>query len=98
MNKKTLILSVVLFAFMINAVVADLYKCIETAEAWLRSSYSENSVSLKVGLERLEKIGASSLSNEEKVQEIKNKFPKAFEKISAEDAFEKGNEFFNQEN
>ena len=98
MKIKLLIIGVALSVFLLNAQATDLFECIKEAEIWLKSSYSENPVTLKVGLERLEKIGASSLSDEEKVQEIKNKFPKAFEKISAEDAFKKGFEFFNQEN
>ena len=98
MKIKLLIIGVALSVFLLNAQATDLFECIKEAEIWLKSSYSENPVTLKVELERLEKIGASSLSDEEKVQEIKNKFPKAFEKISAEDALKKGNEFFNQEN
>ena len=98
MKIKLLIIGAALSVFLLNAQATDLFECIKEAEIWLKSSYSENPVTLKVGLERLEKIGASSLSDEEKVQEIKNKFPKAFEKISAEDAFEKGIEFSNQEN
>mgnify|MGYP006343379143 CR=1 FL=1 len=98
MKIKLLIIGVALSVFLLNAQATELFECIKEAEIWLKSSYSENPVTLKVGLERLEKIGASSLSDEEKVQEIKNKFPKAFEKISAEDALKKGNEFFNQEN
>ena len=98
MKIKLLIIGAALSVFLLNAQATDLFECIKEAEIWLKSSYSENPVTLKVGLERLEKIGASSLSDEEKVQEIKNKFPKAFEKISAEDAFKKGFEFFNQEN
>ena len=98
MKIKLLIIGVALLVFLLNAQATDLFECIKEAEIWLKSSYSENPVTLKVGLERLEKIGASSLSDEEKVQEIKNKFPKAFEKISTEDALKKGNEFFNQEN
>ena len=98
MKIKLLIIGAALSVFLLNAQATELFDCIKEAEIWLKSSYSENPVMLKVGLERLEKIGASSLSDEEKVQEIKNKFPKAFEKISAEDALKKGNEFFNQEN
>ena len=98
MKIKLLIIGAALSVFLLNAQTTELFDCIKEAEIWLKSSYSENPVILKVELERLEKIGASSLSDEEKVQEIKNKFPKAFEKISAEDAFKKGNEFVNQEN
>ena len=98
MKIKLLIIGAALSVFLLNAQATELFDCIKEAEIWLKSSYSENPVMLKVGLERLEKIGASSLSNEEKVQEIKNKFPKAFEKISAEDAFKKAFEFSNQEN
>ena len=98
MKIKLLIIGAALSVFLLNAQATELFDCIKEAEIWLKSSYSENPVMLKVGLERLEKIGASSLSDEEKVQEIKNKFPMAFEKISAEDALKKGNEFFNQEN
>ena len=98
MKIKLLIIGVALSVFLLNAQATDLFECLKEAEIWLKSSYSENPVTLKVGLERLEKIGASSLSDEEKVQEIKNKFPKAFEKISAEDSLKKGNDFLNQEN
>ena len=70
----------VMFAMIVLAAAGqDNYEeALDKAENWVKKTYTEGSFAYRSAVEKLKKIYESEKSEKEKIEELRNKFPKAF--------------------